>query len=514
MPALKYIYGIVYLVTALCTAPSHENTTPAVNSVEEDIELLHREMPLLEERIMSKIELAKTSLRSELQGTIQLLVTQAVAEIIKGTPPNPTVQVKAADATLNLNSPSHPAAGHPTKQPNSTHPDQHEKMEEEPSLKPEKTPSGRKNCTCPSSREEEAEEVLKPENAPPGRKNMTCPSYREEEAEGVLKELRECRMRACHVEEKLRLLLSEMNQTCSEHHSYNRSTTEANATSVFTSSTPSAVPPGLVTTAGGTLPKVNTSIFIAKTPSSGKQFGQLRIQDNSYELYPYIGWQIVTAVAYVKKLNRLLIGSYNPNSIITSKLYTFKVRTLKEDVECYGMAVDDERDAIFMTTQNPIASISRMTTRGRRFKVIIDLSTYDRHPLRIAVHPRDKRIFANTNDKIFTVGYDGRDFVTLVRGRSMHSLTLDSTGNILFFNDDTRLLKMSISRHLTSEVTTFGSSPWDLIYYKNTLYYSVAQYRDSGTIGLVYLRGYGQTLELHNVTYNNYGYGLNICLIP
>ena len=76
--------------------------------------------------------------------------------------------------------------------------------------------------------------------------------------------------------------------------------------------------------------------------------------------------------------------------------------------------------------------------------------------------------------------------MTSATGSNMWALTLDSTGSFRFYNIWTKLIKMSVSNNVSSEVTTLSATPYTLAYYNNTVYYGGIG--GTGIVGAVTLR--------------------------
>ncbi|XP_071094314.1 uncharacterized protein [Haliotis cracherodii] len=259
-------------------------------------------------------------------------------------------------------------------------------------------------------------------------------------------------------------------------------------------------------------PQVEKSrILIAPLGSHTQhQFLQLNIHSNSPSVYQYLNMKKVSAVAYTAKTNKLLIGFDDPHRIVSSTLDTSYVTVLREGVQASGLAVDEARDIVFIATCKPQYSISRMSTQGKDFTTIIDLSKYGGIPRQITLDTRRKRIYGCSGGKLFIVTYDGQGLATLATGNNMFAVTLDQTAGVLYYNNVQKLMKMTVSNNVSTEVTTLTALPWNMILYRGTIYYG----------------GYGSTIVgAVNVTYNTVAYTLQsirmrrvyyllLCLIP
>ncbi|XP_071093438.1 uncharacterized protein [Haliotis cracherodii] len=240
------------------------------------------------------------------------------------------------------------------------------------------------------------------------------------------------------------------------------------------------------------------------------QFRQLNIHSNSLSVYQYLNIKRLESVAYIAKTGKLMFGSYSPYRISASTLDTREVTVIREGVLTYSMAVDEDRDIIFIATRQPQHSISRMSTQGKDFTAIIDLSTYGSYPRQITLDTRRKRIYGCNSGKLFTVTYDGQGLATLATGSGMYAVTLDQTAGVLYYNNEKKLMKMTVSNNVSTEVTTLDATPWNMILYRGTIYYGG---HGSSIVGAV------------DVTYNTVAYtlqsismegvnSLHLCLIP
>ncbi|XP_046544069.1 uncharacterized protein LOC124254224 [Haliotis rubra] len=223
------------------------------------------------------------------------------------------------------------------------------------------------------------------------------------------------------------------------------------------------------------------------------QFRQLNIHSNSLSVYQYHTMKQVKCIAYTTKTRKLLIGLGSPDKIVSSTLDTRHVTVLREHVRTYGMTVDEDRDIVFIATFRPQYSISRMSTQGKDFTAIIDLSKYGSVPRQISLDTKRRRIYGCNEGKLFTVTYDGQGLTTLATGSGMYAVTLDQTAGVLYYGVQKKLMKMTVSNNVSTEVTTLNAVPWNLGLYSGTIYYSS---HDSPIVGAV------------DVTYNTVAYTL------
>ncbi|XP_071093418.1 uncharacterized protein [Haliotis cracherodii] len=252
-------------------------------------------------------------------------------------------------------------------------------------------------------------------------------------------------------------------------------------------------------------------ILIAPRWSSTQhQFRQLNIHSNSLSVYQYLTMKNVLSVAYVAKTRKLLIGLNNPRKIVSSALDTSHVTVLREGVQTYGMAVDEERDIVFMTTDFPRHSISRMSTQGKDFTTIVNLSNYGNWPSGITLDNKRKKIYGCNGGKLFMVTYDGQGLATLATGNGMYAVTLDQTAGVLYYNNDKKLMKMTVSNNVSTEVTTLTARSCNMRLYRGTIYYGGCGPPIVGAVDVTY-----NTLEytLQSVGMEGVDH-VHLCLIP
>ncbi|XP_067670900.1 uncharacterized protein [Haliotis asinina] len=256
--------------------------------------------------------------------------------------------------------------------------------------------------------------------------------------------------------------------------------------------------------------KEKSNILIAAYWSRRKyQLLQLNIHSNSLSVYPHLSMKWVICIAYVTKTRKILIGLDRPDKIVSSSLDTRRVKVLRRRIETYGMAVDEDRDIVFISTYYPQASINRMSTQGKHFAAVIDLSKYGRYPKQIALDTRRKRIYGCNNEKLFTVTYDGQGLTTLATGLKMFAVSLDQIAGVLYYNDQNKLMKMTVSNNVSTELTSLDTGIWNLRLYRDTIYYSTDDPLLVGAVQMTY-NTVSYTLKSINMT----GSGLCVCLIP
>ncbi|XP_067671426.1 uncharacterized protein [Haliotis asinina] len=333
----------------------------------------------------------------------------------------------------------------------------------------------------------------------------------ERDKQGLVNELRRCETFAADLKADHEHLL-EVNETCQSQISKLKEVLASTSPKVHeTSVTPLSTT--LIPTPG---PEKKRRILIAPLWSDAKnQFRQLHIHSNTIGVYRYLHMTHIASMVYAEKARKLLIGTYRPQRIFSSALDTSQGTMLKEGVRTFGMAVDEERDIVFMTTEFPRYTVSRMTTGGRNFDSVIDISKYGSWPNGITLDTRRKRIYACNDGKMFTVTYDGQGLSTLATGSHMFSVTVDQTAGVVYYNNEKKLMKMTVSNNVSTAVTSLDVIPWNMRLYRGAIYYS--SYGDywinTGTVGFV------------NVTYNIAQYrmqsismkaasSLLMCLIP
>ncbi|XP_046564194.1 uncharacterized protein LOC124273003 [Haliotis rubra] len=307
--------------------------------------------------------------------------------------------------------------------------------------------------------------------------------------------------------------LEDLNETCQIQLSRLKTAFAVTASSQTTQHLTSTVTPPVSTTPVMTpRPEVKKSrILIAPGWSSTPyQFRQLNIHSNSLSVYPYHTVRYVTCIAYASKTRKLHIASRNPDKIVSSALDTRHVTVLRERVQTYGMAVDEDRDIVFMSTFQPRLSISRMSTQGENFTAIIDLSRYARHPRQITLDKMRKRIYGCDTERMFTVTYDGQGLTTLATGSRMYAVTLDQTAGVLYYGVQKKLMKMTVSNNVSTEVTTLNTVPWNLGLYRGTIYYSGHGSPIVGAVAVTY-NTVAYTLQSVSIKSVN---TLCMCLIP
>ncbi|XP_071112104.1 uncharacterized protein [Haliotis cracherodii] len=245
------------------------------------------------------------------------------------------------------------------------------------------------------------------------------------------------------------------------------------------------------------------------------QFRQLNLDRNSVNAYQFHNKEHIEAVAYVGRTKKVLIGFYGPAIIVSSTLDTSHVTVLREGVETYGMAVDEERDIVFMTTFRPKYTISRMSTQGRDYSAIIDLNKYGTWPSGITLDIKRKKIYACNGKTMFIVTYDGQGLATLATGSNMYAVVMDQIAGVLYYNTERKLMKMTVSSNMSTVVATLDVIPWNTRLYRGTIYYSSYSGTsvNSASVGAVDVTYNTVAYRLHSISMKAIR-GFLICLVP
>ncbi|XP_067671412.1 uncharacterized protein [Haliotis asinina] len=204
---------------------------------------------------------------------------------------------------------------------------------------------------------------------------------------------------------------------------------------------------------------------------TNQQFRQLNIHTNSLSVYQHLTMKGVSSVVYIARTRKLLIGLDHPDKLVSSPLDASYTAVVREGIRTFGMAVDEERDIVFLTTEVPRHTISRMSTEGKDFTAITDLSGYGKWPVGITLDKKRKKIYACNGVKMFTVNYDGQGLATLARGSFMYAVIFAQTAGVLYYNNEKTLMKMTVSSNVSTEVTTLSAIPWSMRLYRGTIYY-------------------------------------------
>ncbi|XP_071093416.1 uncharacterized protein [Haliotis cracherodii] len=480
MVQMKCLSWLLTCTSLICFCYCQDSVVSVIHRLDQfDRKLLDNKMDVLD-----IIDGAKTSLRAELKENIRDQVREAMAEILQGESLQDMVKSQIVSELRHLKQGYHQMKRQLHHVSRSLKDFQEETGVFHQSVLKEAHVGNRENSSHVCVRDKQKLEV----------------------------ELHKCDIYAADLETDIERLIA-LNETCHLKISQLKTALSVSASS----------PATVVATSTTRLPVLTTSvttprpqeeknrILIAPFWSSTQhQFRQLNIHSNSLSVYHYLTKKYITSVAYIATKRTLLFGSYRPNMISESTLDTSHVTVLREGVRAYGMAVDEGRGIVFVATYQPQRSISRMSTQGKDFTAIIDLSKYGGTPRQITLDTRRKRIYGCSRVKLFTVTYDGQGLATLATGIYMYAVTLDQTAGVLYYNNEKKLMKMTVSNNVSTEVTTLNVVPYNMRLYRGTIYYG--GYSPS-TVGAV------------DVTYNTVAYTLQsismegidnllLCLIP
>lgn len=244
------------------------------------------------------------------------------------------------------------------------------------------------------------------------------------------------------------------------------------------------------------------------------QAKQIFLSGNTHQDYQYINLRRTISVAYVSRLRKILVSTYSPLRIVSYNLDRPGMRTVREGIRSYGMAVDEERQLVFFTTTYPSNTVSRMTTRGRQFQLVEQLSRYH-SPFSIALDPINRRLYVANAIYILSLGYDGEQKQTLYTGLSIYAVVLDPIENTIYFNDNSKVMRMSSSGTETRDVYDLGYKAWKMVFYNNSLYIGGYSFRASEKyIDVVYVDVNDVSTEYQRLRTFDSSNGMNICLLP
>ncbi|XP_071093144.1 uncharacterized protein [Haliotis cracherodii] len=481
---LSWWLSCTYLICVCNCQDSIVSVIQRLDQFQEELLDNKDDMIRMEKRILNIIDVAKTSLRAELKENIRDQVREAMAEILQGESLQDMVKSQVVSEVRYLKQGYHQM--------------KRQLRHVSRSLKDFQDETG-----------EFHESVLKKADVW-NRENASDTCVKDKHRLEI--ELRKSDIYAADLQKNIERFIV-LNETCQSQIS------QLKTALAMPASTPApvnvtSIPKSRVSTTSVTTPRPEeerSRILIAPVWSGTQhQFRQLNIHSNSLSVYQYHTMKQVTYVAYIAKTKKLLIGLRISDKIVSSPLDTSHVTVLREGVKTYGMAVDEDRDIVFIATYEPRYSISRMSTQGKDFTAIIALSKYGGFPREITLDTRRKRIYGCNQGKLFTVTYDGQGLATLATGSNMYAVTLDQTAGVLYYNIEKKLMKMTVSTNVSTEVTTLSAVPWNMRLYRGTIYFTCYS---SPIVGAV------------DVTYNTVAYTLQslsmkgarallMCLIP
>ncbi|XP_067670574.1 uncharacterized protein [Haliotis asinina] len=253
-----------------------------------------------------------------------------------------------------------------------------------------------------------------------------------------------------------------------------------------------------------------TRLLVVQYLSISKQYPhEITINKHDMRTYPYLHESWIEAVTYDPVSRTLIFSRLLPSGMYTSKLDVSGVRTLKKGIGSFGLTVDVDRRVIFFTTYHPSKSISRMSTSGRRYRILVDLSRRPKkdYPHDLAVCPRTKTIyFGGNRDGLWSVDYNGNRLHQINKRDGVIAVTFDNFHNALYFSVNKTVIQLSLSTNTRTEVSQFNARIKDLVYHDNKVFMSGQPGADIAVVDLdnnVYT-----TVKTMNSTYNV------MCLIP
>ncbi|XP_067669345.1 uncharacterized protein [Haliotis asinina] len=460
MASLKYLPWLLTCASLICFCCGQGSLVSVLNKLKQfEEDLLDNKMNVLrmEKKVLDTIDVTRTSFRAELKENIRDEVRQAMVAILQGESLQDMVKSQVVSELRHLKQGYHQMKRQFHRLSRSLRDFQDETAAFHESLLKKAEVWNRENSRDICIRDNNRLE----------------------------KELRDSKVYADGLKEKL----EDLNETCQIQLSRLKEAQAVPGCSPTTHRDTSTVSPPVSTTQVMTLSPEEEKgrILIAPAWSSiPHQFRQLNIHSNSLSTYQYHTMKYVTYIAYISKTRKLLIGSRTPDKIVSSTLDTSHVTVLRERVRTFGMALDEDRDIIFISTSLPRHSICRMSTRGKKFTAIIDLSQYGSFPRQTTLDTKRKRIYWCNGEKLFTVTYDGQGLTTLATGNKMYAVTLDQKAGVLYYSVAKTLMKMTVSSNVSTDMTTLNAVPRNVGLYRDTIYYSTYQPTGVGVADLKY----------------------------
>ncbi|XP_071093415.1 uncharacterized protein [Haliotis cracherodii] len=483
MAGLKYLSWLLTCTSLICFCNCQDSVASVIRRLDqfqEDLIDNKADVIRIEKRVLNIIDVAKISLRAELKENIRELVREAMAEIIQSETLQDMVKSQVVSELQHLKQ------GYRQMKRQVHHVSR--------SLK------DFKNETTVFH-----QSVLKEAHVG-NLENSSDDCVRDKQKLEV--ELQKWDVKAANLKKDIELF----NETYQSEISQLKTALVVCASSPATQHVNSTPRSPVVTTSVTTpTPEVEKKwILIVPYESNQHRFIKLNIHSNFERFYGHLTLKKVSAVVYTAKTNKLLIALFSPDKIVSSPLDTSHVTVLKEGVFSTGMAVDENLDIVFIAIFKPQFSISRMSTQGKDFTTIIDCSIYTDAPRQITLDTRRKRIYWCNRWKLFTATYDGHGVEILATGSSMYAVTLDLTAGVLYYNNKKKLMKMTVSNNVSTEVTTLKARPSTMILYRGTIYHGSLGSPIIGAVNVTYnTRAYTR----HSVAM--YGaYSFILCLIP
>ncbi|XP_071093137.1 uncharacterized protein [Haliotis cracherodii] len=487
MVDFKCFYWLLTCTSLICVCSSQDCIVSVIHKMKQfEEELLDTKVGILriEKKVLNTIDVAITSLKAELKESIQEQVREAMAEILQGESLQDMVKSQVVSDLQHLKQGYH-------------------------QMKRQLRHVSRSLKDFQDEKDEFHESVLKKADVW-NRENSSDTCVRDKHRLEI--ELQKFDVTAAELKADIKRYMA-LNETCQSQMLQMKTALGASScTPAPVNLTTTSRPPVSTTSVMTPRPEEEKSrILIAPAWSNTQHhFRQLNIHSNSLSVYQYHTMKQVGYVAYIAKTKKLLIGLRIPPKIVSSPLDTSHVTVLREGVDTYGMAVDEDRDIVFIATDQPQKSISRMSTQGKDFTTIIDLSKYGSTPWQITLDTRRKRIYGCNTGTLFTVTYDGQGLATLATGRHMYAVTLDQTAGVLYYSIDKKLMNMTVSNNVSTEVTTLNASPWNMRLYRDTIYFSGWT---TNTVGVVDVTYNTVASTLQSISMNG-AHTLLLCLIP
>ncbi|XP_046557578.1 uncharacterized protein LOC124266818 [Haliotis rubra] len=218
---------------------------------------------------------------------------------------------------------------------------------------------------------------------------------------------------------------------------------------------------------------------------------QVNLSDYTVSNYS-LGISDYQSVVFIPKIQSLIvtgIAPFNLRSIIyVSRINSSDLQPLVRNYACHASTVDEDRELIVVTTFRPRKTVSSLKYDGSDLKTIADLSAYN-YPYGLALDYKLRRIYVCTDTKLLSMTYNGNDVRVVHSGKNIMTVTADMTDRVLYFNDDTGLMKHSLDSGETVTMVNLAFTPWNFIHARgfdgsNNLYVSSLRGRMVGVFKL------------------------------
>ncbi|XP_067659350.1 uncharacterized protein [Haliotis asinina] len=487
MTEFKYLSLLPVCISLFCFCTCQDKVVTVMDRLDKFEEvLLDNKVDILrvEQKVINMIDVAKSSLRAELKASLLDLVKNAMTEILKGESLPDMVKSEVVSEVHHLKHEYH----HMKRQLHQV------------------SKSLQKDIANQTNGFHESVQ-----GATQGKSSDNSSDTCLREKHKLETDLKKCTAQTADLQTNLKQFMA-LNET------YQSQISELKKTL----SVPSCVPAVVNATSPSTSAAPSTSLTTLRSEEERSRiliapiwtgytnyFRQLDIQSNNLHTYHYFAMRSVNCLAYIAKRNTLLIGSNNPYAIFASTVDTSQVTVLRRNIRTLGMAVDEDRDTVFISRLTPTHSISRMSTQGKDLSVITELDMYRKSPRQITLDTRRRQIYACVYYAVVTVTYDGHGLRTLDTGGFLHAVFLDQSAGVLYYNSDTTLMKMSVSDEIRTEVTTMDARPINMLLYRGIIYYAGIDPTLVGAVNTSTNTGY----TLQPITMADVGQ-IHICLIP